>query len=65
MTFTEAIRTCFQKYATFSGRARRSEFWWFVLLNTQAVLLSMKHIQTNSERLRVLSCLVQMNQHLN
>ena len=34
MTFTEAIRTCFQKYATFSGRARRSEFWWFVLLNT-------------------------------
>lgn len=26
-----AIRTClFEKYATFSGRASRSEFWWFV-----------------------------------
>jgi uncharacterized membrane protein YhaH (DUF805 family) len=31
MTFTTAVRTCFQKYATFSGRARRSEFWWFQL----------------------------------
>ena len=24
-----AIRTCFSKYATFSGRASRAEFWWF------------------------------------
>lgn len=31
MTFGEAIRTCFRKYATFSGRAPRSEYWWFVL----------------------------------
>ncbi|TFL19213.1 DUF805 domain-containing protein [Jannaschia formosa] len=31
MGFTEAIGTCFRKYATFSGRASRSEFWWFVL----------------------------------
>lgn len=31
MTFTAAIQTCFQKYATFTGRAARSEFWWFVL----------------------------------
>ena len=31
MNFTEAIKTCFQKYATFSGRARRSEYWYFVL----------------------------------
>ena len=31
MTFTDAIRTCFQNYATFSGRAARPEFWWFVL----------------------------------
>lgn len=33
MGFVEAIKTCFSKYATFSGRARRSEFWWFYLLN--------------------------------
>jgi uncharacterized membrane protein YhaH (DUF805 family) len=27
----EAVRTCFAKYVTFSGRARRPEYWWFVL----------------------------------
>ena len=31
MDFQTAVRTCFQKYATISGRARRSEYWWFVL----------------------------------
>jgi uncharacterized membrane protein YhaH (DUF805 family) len=31
MTFTESIRTCFSKYATFEGRASRSEYWWFML----------------------------------
>ncbi|MBB2750356.1 UNVERIFIED_ORG: uncharacterized membrane protein YhaH (DUF805 family) [Rhizobium aethiopicum] len=32
MGFTEAIRTVLkQKYATFSGRASRSEYWWFML----------------------------------
>jgi uncharacterized membrane protein YhaH (DUF805 family) len=31
MTFTESISTCFSKYASFSGRASRSEFWWFAL----------------------------------
>ena len=29
MSFTEAIQTCFSKYATFEGRARRSEYWYF------------------------------------
>ncbi|MDC0037238.1 DUF805 domain-containing protein [Alphaproteobacteria bacterium] len=24
----EAIKTCFNKYANFSGRARRSEYWY-------------------------------------
>ncbi len=33
MGFLEAIKTCFGKFMTFSGRARRSEFWWFYLLN--------------------------------
>jgi uncharacterized membrane protein YhaH (DUF805 family) len=31
MGFGEAIKTCFGKYASFTGRARRSEFWWFFL----------------------------------
>ncbi|MGO7201602.1 DUF805 domain-containing protein, partial [Rhizobium ruizarguesonis] len=35
MGFTEAVRTVLtQKYATFSGRASRSEYWWFVLFYT-------------------------------
>lgn len=32
MGFTEAVRTVLrEKYATFQGRALRSEFWWFAL----------------------------------
>jgi uncharacterized membrane protein YhaH (DUF805 family) len=32
MSFQDAVRTCLQqKYAAFSGRARRSEYWYFVL----------------------------------
>ena len=31
MNFGQAISTCFSKYATFSGRASRPEFWWFFL----------------------------------
>ena len=31
----------FQNYATFSGRARRSEYWYFVLFNTIAIFVLM------------------------
>ena len=31
MSFTEAVRTCFNKFATFEGRAGRPEFWWWFL----------------------------------
>ena len=34
---TAAIRSVFRNYATFSGRATRSEYWWFQLF--QIVLL--------------------------
>ncbi|MEM7743798.1 MAG: DUF805 domain-containing protein [Pseudomonadota bacterium] len=30
-TFGESIKTVYTKYATFSGRASRSEFWWYSL----------------------------------
>lgn len=33
MNMTTAVKTVFSKYATFSGRARRSEYWYFVLFN--------------------------------
>lgn len=29
MTFTQSISTCFSKYCTFTGRASRSEYWWW------------------------------------
>jgi uncharacterized membrane protein YhaH (DUF805 family) len=29
--FFEAVKTCLRKYATFSGRAGRPEYWWFML----------------------------------
>jgi uncharacterized membrane protein YhaH (DUF805 family) len=31
MSFAGAVRSAFRNYATFSGRALRSEFWWFQL----------------------------------
>lgn len=31
MEFQEAVRSVFQKYATISGRAPRSEYWWWFL----------------------------------
>ncbi|MBQ6224167.1 MAG: DUF805 domain-containing protein [Campylobacter sp.] len=34
MSFTQAVKVCLrEKFATFSGRASRSEYWWFVLFN--------------------------------
>ena len=31
MSFTDAVKSVFAQYAGFSGRARRSEYWWFTL----------------------------------
>lgn len=31
MDFATAVKTCFANYITFSGRAPRSEYWYFVL----------------------------------
>lgn len=31
MGFGEAVKSCLSKYFTFSGRAPRSEYWWFTL----------------------------------
>ena len=38
MTFQEAIKTCFKKYADFNGRASRSEYWWFMLFYLTSLL---------------------------
>ena len=31
MGFIQSVSVCLRKYFTFSGRASRSEFWWFYL----------------------------------
>jgi uncharacterized membrane protein YhaH (DUF805 family) len=33
MSFGQAIKSVFSQYATFTGRARRSEYWWFQLFS--------------------------------
>ena len=40
MTFSESIKTVvFKKYATFKGRASRSEYWWYMLFASLISLL--------------------------
>lgn len=38
MTFWESISTCFRKYTDSSGRASRSEYWWFFLFQGLVVM---------------------------
>ncbi len=41
MTFTQACKVCLrEKYAVFSGRAPRSEYWWFVLFYLLAYIVA-------------------------
>ena len=40
MNFQEAVRTCLSKYTQFSGRARRPEYWWFVLFSWLGALVT-------------------------
>lgn len=40
MGFQEAVRTCLSKYTDFSGRARRSEYWYFTLAYILAIMVA-------------------------
>jgi len=40
MNFFEAVKTCWEKYATFSGRASRSEYWYFILFLSLLVIVT-------------------------
>ena len=37
MSFGEPIQAVFRKYAEFTGRATRAEFWWWALFNVLVV----------------------------
>lgn len=41
MGFDEAVLRCLSKYAVFTGRARPSEFWWFMVLYLSILVLSL------------------------
>ena len=38
MTLIESVKTCFVKYADFSGEASRSELWWFTLFTLLTII---------------------------
>ena len=40
MDFQTSVKTCFSKYADFSGRALTSEFWFFVLFSCLAGIIT-------------------------
>lgn len=38
---TQAVSSVFSKFATFSGRARRSEYWWFVAFSIVVLAIAL------------------------
>ncbi len=40
MTFSEAVRYCLNNYVTFSGRADRPQYWWFILFNILVAIVA-------------------------
>jgi len=40
MNFVESIQICYKKFFDFSGRASKSEYWWFQLYNAIIYVLS-------------------------
>ncbi len=41
MGFDAAVFRCLSKYAVFTGRARPSEFWWFMFLYLSTLVLTL------------------------
>ncbi|MFN3440429.1 MAG: DUF805 domain-containing protein [Acidovorax sp.] len=40
MDFVSAVKSCLTQYAGFSGRAVRSEFWWFFLFQVIVLVIA-------------------------
>jgi uncharacterized membrane protein YhaH (DUF805 family) len=55
--FQNAVKTCFNKYADFTGRAGRPEFWWFFLFQL-AVYVVTSFVHGIVELVAVLALLV-------
>lgn len=60
MTFSQSVRTVLvEKYATFQGRASRSEYWWFVLflVIVDLILASIDALMIHRQALTTLAAL--------
>ncbi|MFZ3125466.1 MAG: DUF805 domain-containing protein [Acidovorax sp.] len=40
MDFVQSVQSCLGQYATFSGRASRSEYWWFFLFQVVVMIIA-------------------------
>jgi uncharacterized membrane protein YhaH (DUF805 family) len=60
MNLGQSIKVCLSKYADFSGRASRSEYWWFMLFG---VLISCAGASIN-DTVYGLVCLALLLPHL-
>ncbi len=49
MGFDEAVLRCLSKYAVFTGRARSSEFWWFMVLYLSALVLTLTALALSTD----------------
>jgi uncharacterized membrane protein YhaH (DUF805 family) len=58
MGFGDAIRSCWAKYATFTGRAPRSEYWYFVLF--QVIVSLIAGVISAEVELNLISTLVEV-----
>jgi uncharacterized membrane protein YhaH (DUF805 family) len=62
MGFTQAIKTFFQKYVDFTGRASRSEYWWvalgFLIIQTPIFFATITAIHIPSVEQQALGILV-------
>lgn len=58
MSFIEAVKAVLTNYVGFSGRARRSEYWWFVLFNI--ILSIVVSVIANAIKFPLLATLVSL-----
>ena len=64
MDIQQSVKTCFKKFATFDGRASRSEYWWFqffyILVVIVAVILDSVLVGGNLESAGALEIVSQL-----
>ncbi|MGN6636638.1 MAG: DUF805 domain-containing protein [Oryzihumus sp.] len=58
MSFTDAIRSGFAKYVTFSGRARRSEYWFWALF--AFIVGAVANVISNAAHTQIISYVVSL-----